>query len=120
MLNQHYVCEGNIGKDPEQKTIKNGDMTISSLAVFKTREKTLWFTLKAFGSSAKQLFEAKKGDRAIVSGQIDIDEWEDKTGSKRTTVCILVDSCRIQPKKDRTDAPQQASVGSTPSDDLPF
>jgi single-stranded DNA-binding protein len=64
------------------------------------------------------LFEAKKGEKVQVSGQIDIDEYE-KDGVKRTSVCLIVDHCRVLPKSQMATGTQQP-VATSKSEELPF
>lgn len=100
-MNNVIIIEGNCGRDAEHKSTKSGgDMVTTSVAVYRSKEKSDWFNLKAFDSVAKKLMEAKKGDKLEVVGRCEIDEWE-KDGVKKQAVSVVVSAVRILPKKEK-------------------
>jgi single-stranded DNA-binding protein len=99
---------GNLGKDPEMLTVKNGDMVKSSLAEYFSKEHSNWYNLVAFGHAAKQLMEAKKGDKVKVYGYQKFYSYTAKDGSEKKTLDFFVDCCKIIKRKDDTP-PAQAS-----------
>jgi single-strand DNA-binding protein len=90
---------GNVGKDPEIRYTQAGDPILSfSLATTETwegktgkQEKTEWHKVDVFGALAKALKDyITKGKKLFVEGKLVYDEWEDKSGNKRTMAKIRV------------------------------
>ena len=52
--------------------------------------KTNWVPVVAFGPLAARAKKAlKKGDRVSIQGRLNVDEFEDKNGEKRTSFSII-------------------------------
>lgn len=91
----HAVVGGRLGQDPELKYLDSGTALCSgSVAVprptGKGQEKiTDWIRFTAWGKTAEALANwGRKGNRIIVSGRIQVDDWQDKEGNKRNSVSI--------------------------------
>ncbi|MCX8079878.1 MAG: single-stranded DNA-binding protein [Bacteroidia bacterium] len=89
---------GNLGKDPEVKTFKNGKMAKISLAVteyYKTmngdlKKETHWHTVVFWGKNAEFAEKyLKKGSRVLIDGKIRNSSYEDKDGQKRYVTDIV-------------------------------
>lgn len=98
---------GNIGKDPEIKTIQNGRKFVSfSLATSKRyrdnngeqKEETQWHNIVIWGKTA-ETFEnigIVKGTQLYIEGEITNRSWTDQTtGQKRYTTEINVSTFQI-------------------------
>ena len=98
---------GNIGKDPEIKTLQNGRKFVSfSLATSKRyrdnngeqKEETQWHNIVIWGKTA-ETFEnigIVKGTQLYIEGEITNRSWTDQTtGQKRYTTEINVSSFQI-------------------------
>ena len=98
---------GNIGKDPEIKTLQNGRKFVSfSLATSKRyrdnngeqKEETQWHNIVIWGKTA-ETFEnigIGKGPQLYIEGEITNRSWTDQvTGQKRYTTEINVSSFQI-------------------------
>lgn len=98
---------GNIGKDPEIKTLQNGRKIVSfSLATSKRyrdnngeqKEETQWHNIVIWGKTA-ETFEnigIVKGTQLYIEGEITNRSWTDQvTGQKRYTTEINVSSFQI-------------------------
>ena len=98
---------GNIGKDPEIKTLQNGRKCVSfSLATSKRyrdnngeqKEETQWHNIVIWGKTA-ETFEnigIGKGTQLYIEGEITNRSWTDQiTGQKRYTTEINVSSFQI-------------------------
>lgn len=98
---------GNIGKDPEIKTLQNGRKCVSfSLATSKRyrdnngeqKEETQWHNIVIWGKTA-ETFEnigIVKGTQLYIEGEITNRSWTDQTtGQKRYTTEINVSSFQI-------------------------
>lgn len=89
------TVEGNLTKDAKfwPAEGEKRDFAVGGMAV-NSRDKDadpIFFTLKAGGFVAKQLNLLKKGDRVVVSGRIEPDNYVSKeTGAKVVGVAIQV------------------------------
>jgi len=55
-------------------------------------EITTWHKIKAWNSLAENMAATlTKGDRIIVSGRLEIEQYEDADGNKRTSVFLVAD-----------------------------
>ena len=87
---------GNVGKDPESSMAGDTAICRFSVATKKRSKKggewvdvTTWWKVTAFGKTAE--FAAKdlaKGVLVAVSGEAFEEEWKDKDGNMRKTVCV--------------------------------
>ncbi|MEO6833899.1 MAG: single-stranded DNA-binding protein [Chitinophagaceae bacterium] len=91
---------GNLGQDPEMKTLPNGTivtkMNIATSDVWKDargekQTDTQWHRVTAFGKTAEIAgLYLKKGSKVMISGRIKYDEYMDKEGQKRYATDIVV------------------------------
>lgn len=95
---------GNVGSDPEVKTLANGGKVASfSLATSNVwtdasgtkQERTAWHRCVAWNQGKQTLADiveqyVKKGDRLFLEGEIDYRKWTDKDGAERYTTEIKV------------------------------
>ena len=136
---------GNIGKDPEIKTLQNGRKFVSfPLATSKRyrdnngeqKEETQWHNIVIWGKTA-ETFEnigIVKGTQLYIEGEITNRSWTDQTtGQKRYTTEINVSSFQILSSRNtqgtsgnggaygasQQTRPQQA-YNASDEDDLPF
>lgn len=55
-------------------------------------DKSAWVTITVFNQLAENCAETiKKGDLITVTGKLQVEDWEDKEGAKRTSVKIMAD-----------------------------
>lgn len=84
---------GNLGSDPETRTT-NGGKTVTSVSVATShgwgdRKRTTWWKASIWGQRGEAFAENhRKGDMAALSGDAYLDEWEDRDGNKRQTLCL--------------------------------
>lgn len=130
MLNR-IVVMGRCGKDPEIRMTQKGTAVASvTLAVDRDysadqNKETDWVDVVAFGKTAEFVEKYfSKGQMAIVSGRLQIRNWQDKEGNKRRSAEILADHVYFgEGKKDRAETyePQGGFSEITGDDpDLPF
>ena len=130
MLNR-IVVMGRCGKDPEIRMTQKGTSVASvTLAVDRDysadqNKETEWIDVVAFGKTAEFVEKYfSKGQTAVVSGRLQIRNWEDKEGNKRRSAEILADHVYFgEGKKDRAETyePQGEFNEITDDDpDLPF
>ena len=132
MLN-HFTGMGRLTRDPELKTTPAG-ISVASFAFAVERDfaeggekKTDFIDVVAWRNTAE--FVSKyftKGMMAVVSGRLQIREWQDKEGNKRKTAEIVADNVYFgEGKKDNGGGGNQAKPAGSPIDvptdgDLPF
>ena len=126
---------GNLGRDPEIKTIPSGQKVASfSLACSEKYtkdgqkvEKTEWINCKAWGKLAEIIEKyVKKGNQIYVEGKLETQTFE-KDGVKRYKTEIVVQNMLMLGGKNEgsNDAPNEYSQPSQnynpmPDNDLPF
>jgi single-strand DNA-binding protein len=98
MSDNTITVVGNITKEPELKFLGSGNAAVKfSIAVNKRRkgkdgefeESTSFFDVQAYGTLAENLANSvSKGNRIVVTGEIEQRSWDDKEGNKRSTVEI--------------------------------
>ena len=100
------ILIGNLGKDPEVRTMNNGGEVVSfSLATSESwndrqsgerRDKTEWHNIVIFnenlGKIAKQYL--RKGSSCYVEGQLQTRKWTDQSGNDRYTTEIVLQRFR--------------------------
>ena len=134
------VLIGNLTRDVELKYLPKGTPVCNlSMAVnrrWKTeageeKEDVYFAECKAFGKQAETLAQyVKKGHPLLVEGRLTREEWDDKkTGDKRSTTRIMIETFQFLKGRDEGDAPAprvpraQAPAAPKPdldADDLPF
>ena len=74
---------------------------------------TGWFRVKAFGKTAENMAEAltAKGQQILVTGRLELRDYETRDGKKGISVEILADTIALIPRSGFTSAPQTASNG---------
>lgn len=109
MLNR-IVVMGSCGKDPEIRMTQKGTSVASvTLAVDRDysadqNKETDWIDVVAFGKTAEFVEKYfSKGQMAVVTGRLQIRNWEDKEGNKRRSAEILADHVYFgEAKRDKT------------------
>ena len=130
MLNR-IVVMGRCGKDPEIRMTQKGTAVASvTLAVDRDysadqNKETDWIDVVAFGKTAEFVEKYfSKGQMAVVSGRLQIRNWEDKEGNKRRSAEILADHVYFgEGKKERAETYEQQGEFNEITDDdpnLPF
>jgi single-strand DNA-binding protein len=120
---------GNVGKDPELRTIGDNQVVSFSLATtrrFKDKDGnkvTDWHSVQAWGKTAELIAQyVHKGDRLAVEGEIQYREYE-KDGVKRQAVNINCNEVEfLSGRKDDAPAIHPASniTETRQEPDLPF
>lgn len=93
---------GNIGKDPEIKTLDNGNKIVSfSVATSESwkdkqtgekKEQTEWHRIVIFNQSLADIAEkyVKKGSKVYLSGKLKTRKWTDNSGIEKYTTEIVL------------------------------
>lgn len=132
------ILVGNLGKDPEVRTLENGakvaNFTLATSESYKNREgqrvtTTEWHNIvlwRGLADIAERFL--KKGNQVYIEGKIKSRVWDDKDGNKRYTTEILGDNLTmLGGRRDDAEAvappiPETApeANASDEKDDLPF
>ena len=118
MLN-HIVVMGRLTRDPELRKTASG-VSVASFSVAVDRDfsqqdgkkETDFLDVVAWRNTAE--FAAKyfaKGRMAIVSGRLQIRNWEDKDGNKRRTAEILAENIYFGDSKKEDDGDSVSTQG---------
>lgn len=146
------ILVGNLTRDPELRYSPKG-VAIAKLGLAvnrrwtsetgEVREETTFVDIDAFGKQAETIATyCKKGRPLLVEGRLKLDQWEDKSGQKRTKLGVVLEAFSFldSPKGEPAPpagpeplrpsaapaAPQPAEPplpepeGPPPDDDVPF
>ncbi len=110
---------GHVGRDPETRFTPDGK-GICKFSIAYTRkgkeERTTWFNCVAFGKQGEVIQQyVSKGAALMVSGPVELEEWTDKDGGKRSSLVLTVREFALlggkgdeaKPAKAQQSAPQQ-------------
>lgn len=100
---------GNVGNDPEVRTIQGGAKTASfSIAVTEKyrdknnalQENTEWISIVAWNGKAELVEKyIHKGSMLFVEGKLRTRQWEDQQGNKRYSTEVVAENIQILDKK---------------------
>ena len=119
---------GNIGKDPEVRETKAGNIVNLVMATSEKytdksgqkQENTEWHNLVVFGKLADVVAKyVKKGDKLYVEGSITTRKWEDKEGNTRYNTEIKVRDFTMLGGGEKKPQPVAAVIDED-DDQLPF
>lgn len=95
-MNQTVVI-GNVGRDPEELRYSAAGLAILKFSLADTsgrddNKKTSWYDVVVFGDKAENTVEhIRKGDRLIVVGKFQVEDYEAKDGTKKRRVSLIAD-----------------------------
>ena len=83
----------------------------------RRNDETLFLNVLCFGKMAESLTQhLQKGRLVSVQGKIKIDEYEDKNGNPRNSVCVMADEISLGPNAGQ----RVASTESVDEEQTPF
>lgn len=89
------VFQGNLGRDWNVKELSGTKVAENSLAVYVGREgeKTMWVNLSVWGEKQIERVTAwaKKGDKLLVTGDVDIRAYTGNDGEPKAALSCRVD-----------------------------
>jgi single-strand DNA-binding protein len=124
------IVEGNLGRPPEMFDAKSG-MKIARFSVADSYRKdkespeiTTWFNVVAFGKVAEGCASLDKGQRVIVEGRLQEEEYE-KDGQKKKVIKLLANSVSVSvvargPSGGVTTETIDKKVADAELDSIPF
>jgi single-strand DNA-binding protein len=119
---------GVLGKDPELKQVGQDQVLSFTVADSQGKEKpTLWWNCQLWGKRATTLQQyMAKGQKVTVSGNIQMREYTDKDGNKKTAMDVRVNDVALQGGGEQTpkaapakQAPARQSPAPSGFDDFP-
>jgi len=134
------ILVGNLGRDPEVRTLENGakvaNFTLATSESYKNKEgqkvtQTEWHNIvlwRGLADIAERFL--RKGNQVYIEGKIRTRAWDDKDGVKRYTTEILGDNLTMlggrrdaedndMAAADTSDTAPDVNAGDE-KDDLPF
>ena len=133
---------GNLTRDPEFRETPSGvpmcRFTIAVNRNYKNADgerQTDFFNCTAWRVTAETISRyTKKGNKVAVTGSVEIREYEDNQGARRTSVDVIVQDCELLTPRDnsngfdnvadepRSSAPKKRATLQTMDDDtdIPF
>ena len=110
MLNK-AILDGRLTKAPELKHTQNGKSVCGfTIAVDRNRdrEKTDFIPIVAWGKTAEFVNQwFGKGDLITIVGRIEVRNYEDKNGNKRTATEIIAEEVLFGGSKNTTNASEK-------------
>lgn len=100
------ILIGNLGRDPELKSMPSGqpvaNFSIATSEKWKdkstgeTKEQTEWHNIIMFGKLAEIAGQyLKKGSSVFIEGRLQTRKWQDKTGQDRYTTEIIANEMKM-------------------------
>lgn len=95
-MDSTITIAGNLTRDPELKFTDSGMATVrfgvATSRKIKERETTSFYEVIAFGKTAENVQTSlSKGNRVLVTGRLEVRNWEKQDGTKATTVEVVAD-----------------------------
>lgn len=114
-----WSLAGNLAADPEPgkgaTTMARLRVAVNSYDRATKSRKAKFFRVVIFGDRAEFVLKYfEKGSGIMLSGELDINEWEDKAGQKRNDIQLIAREAGFPPKggSGATAAPHKPSAGS--------
>ncbi len=115
-----WAFTGRLGRDAETRYLPNGSVVLEfSPAVdvgYGDKKTTLWPKCSLFGDRGPKVAPYLiKGTQVAVSGEVNMREWQDKDGGKRSSLDVRVNAVElIGGKRDDAPAASQQTQRATP------
>ena len=135
------IIVGNLGNDPEIRTMPNGD-TVTKISVATSeswvdkntnerKTQTEWHAIVFYRRQAEVAGEyLRKGSKVYVEGRLKTRKWQDQNGQDRYTTEIQGDVLQMLDSRQSVDNQDKSSTSSKPKrqvesadnfdDDIPF
>ena len=122
------ILLGNLGKDPEIRSMQSGSKMASfSIATSKRwkdkatseqKEKTSWHNIVVFGDGLVDIVEkyVKKGSKIYVEGELQTRKWQDQEGKDRYTTEVILQgynsNLTLLDSRNSSNIPQESSISN--------
>jgi len=125
MLNR-FSGIGNLTQDPQTRVISDAyNVCKFTIAINNPIRKTVMFLdIETWGKTADNCQKfISKGSSVAVDGRLDVSNWEDKNGNKRSKIFCTADNVHFLKSKntevDKKQSPKHEEVEEDP-DEVPF
>ena len=126
------ILLGNLGKDPDIRTMNSGSKVASfSLATSKRwkdkitqeqKDKTSWHNIVVFGDGLVGIVEkyVRKGSKIYIEGEIQTRKWQDPDGNDRYTTEVVVQgyNCNLTLLDSRNSSNDNVEDNTKPSQNV--
>jgi single-strand DNA-binding protein len=128
------ILVGNLGADPEVRTMQSGDKLVNlSVATSETwkdksgdrQERTEWHRVVIFNDNLATVAEKylRKGSKVYLEGQLQTRKWQDQNGADRYSTEVVLQRYRgeltmLDGKSDGHGGQPSRAAGPAPSDDM--
>lgn len=138
MLNQVNII-GNLGADPEIRSLNSGDKVANMRVAVSERwkdkntgerkEKTEWVSVVVFGNLVGIIEQyVRKGSKVYLSGKLQTRKWQDQSGNDRYSTEVVLQGfdsklIMLDSRGESTEAvasPTNAQSNATLADEIPF
>lgn len=103
-MNQ-VILIGRVGKDPAIREVGQNNIKIAEFSIATSKNignyqnpnwVSTWHNIKCWKKQA-EFAEAniRKGDEVFISGEIEVQQWEDREGKKQYRTNIVADTVRV-------------------------
>ena len=107
---------GHLTRDPETRAA--GSSTVANIGIAVSRkwkdtsgeqkEETCFVDCEAWGKTAETLAKyVAKGHPIYLEGRLKLDQWEDKDGSKRSKLKVVIEGFQFLRSKGETERPER-------------
>jgi len=113
---------GNLTRDPELRQLPSGtavcDFGMATNRIYKTaggeeKQETVFVDCTAFGRTAEVIAEyCPKGRALFVEGRLHFETWEDKNGSRRSKLSVIVEQFQFVGSRDGGEGPAAESTAA--------
>jgi single-strand DNA-binding protein len=96
---------GRVGKDPTCKTVGSKNTKIAELSIATSKNignyqnpnwVSTWHNIKCWSKQAEFAENnIRKGDEVFVSGELEVQQWDGKDGTKQYRTSIVADTVRV-------------------------
>lgn len=118
---------GTLGRNAEVKKVGDNDLTVFSIATnsgYGDKKVTTWVECSLFGSRGVKLANyLTKGQQVVVHGELTLNEYTAKDGTKKTSVRIRVNDVDLVGSKKDSDGSNGAKADAPAQDfddEVPF
>ncbi len=122
-LNKVYLI-GNLTRDPEIRHTAKGmavsDLSMAINSTYKAqdgteREETVFLDVVTWGRQAETCGQyLSKGSPVFVEGRLQLDQWEDKDGQKKSRIKVRAERVQFLGRSGRSDSRDTQSAPSQP------
>ena len=132
MVNR-VILVGNLGKDPEIRTLENGakvaNFSFATSESYKDKsgewqQRTEWHNIAVWGNQAERASKLTKGTTLYLEGKISTRKWQDKDGNERRSTDIIASYFRVVNRSENPNSSQPEvatnDINGNPADNLPF